>query len=73
MSTTRAPAEAAVLRRTWVNPLACRRLYLNLRKENEMFISAIQRAGRIRWGIAAWLLGLPLPIVIIAFLAYGCN
>ena len=31
------------------------------------------RWGKIRYGLAALLLGLPLPIVIIAFLAPGCN
>ena len=31
------------------------------------------RWGKIRYGIAALLLGLPLPIVLIAFLAPGCN
>jgi hypothetical protein len=38
-----------------------------------MMKSTLQRAGKIRYGLAAMLLGLPLPIVIIAFLAYGCN
>ncbi len=31
------------------------------------------RWGKIRWGLAALLLGLPLPIVLIAFLAPGCG
>ena len=31
------------------------------------------RWGKIRYGLAALLLGLPLPIVIIAFLAPGCG
>ncbi|HEV3436020.1 MAG TPA: hypothetical protein VG122_01600 [Gemmata sp.] len=31
------------------------------------------RYGKIRYGLAALLLGLPLPIVLIAFLAPGCN
>src|SRR4029078_1404418 len=30
-------------------------------------------AGRIRYGIAAWLLGLPLPIIILALLYGGCR
>ncbi len=34
---------------------------------------SISRFGKIRYGLAALLLGLPLPIVIIAFLAPGCN
>lgn len=32
-----------------------------------------QRAGNARWGIIALLLGLPLPIVILAFLFGGCR
>lgn len=32
-----------------------------------------ERTGKIRWGLAALLLGLPLPIVILAFLAPGCR
>lgn len=31
------------------------------------------REGKIRWGLGALLLGLPLPVVLIAFLAPGCN
>jgi hypothetical protein len=31
------------------------------------------RFGKIRYGLAALLLGLPLPIVLIAFLAPGCG
>jgi hypothetical protein len=31
------------------------------------------RWGKIRYGLAAWLLGLPLPIIIIAFLWGGCG
>jgi hypothetical protein len=31
------------------------------------------RLGKIRWGLAALLLGLPLPIVLIAFLMPGCG
>ncbi len=33
----------------------------------------ITRWGKIRYGLAALLLGLPLPIVLIAFLAPGCG
>jgi len=32
----------------------------------------LTRWGKIRYGLAAILLGLPLPIVIIAFLWGGC-
>lgn len=31
------------------------------------------RPGSMRWGLAAMLLGLPLPFVILAFLFGGCN
>jgi len=31
------------------------------------------RLGKIRYGLAAWLLGLPLPIIIIALLWGGCT
>lgn len=32
-----------------------------------------ERRGSIRWGLAAMLLGLPLPIIILAFLFGGCG
>jgi hypothetical protein len=32
-----------------------------------------ERAAKIRYGLAAILLGLPLPIVILAFLWGGCR
>jgi hypothetical protein len=32
-----------------------------------------KRKGNLRWGLAAWLVGLPLPIVILALLFGGCN
>jgi hypothetical protein len=35
--------------------------------------NTISRAGKISYGIVALLLGLPLPIVIIAFLMGGCR
>jgi hypothetical protein len=31
------------------------------------------RWGKIRYGLAALLLGLPLPIILIAFLMPGCG
>jgi hypothetical protein len=31
------------------------------------------RLGKIRYGVAAWLLGLPLPIIIIALFIRGCD
>ncbi len=31
------------------------------------------RAGKIRYAAAAWLLGLPIPVIIIALLWGGCT
>ncbi len=33
----------------------------------------LSRLGKIRYGLAAMLLGLPVPIIIIAFLWGGCS
>ena len=33
----------------------------------------LDRAGKIKYGIFAWLLGLPLPIVILALFFRGCD
>jgi hypothetical protein len=38
-----------------------------------MLRNAIKRLGNMRWGCAAMLLGLPLPLVILAFLFGGCH
>jgi hypothetical protein len=35
--------------------------------------NTIDRAGKVSYGLLALLLGLPLPIVIIAFLMGGCR
>ncbi len=31
------------------------------------------RSGKIKYGILAWLIGLPLPIVIILLFVRGCD
>ena len=31
------------------------------------------RSGKIKYGILAWLLGLPLPIILIALFFNGCD
>ena len=31
------------------------------------------RSGKIKYGIFAWLLGLPLPIILIAMFYGGCD
>jgi len=33
----------------------------------------VVHAGRVSYAAIAWLIGLPLPIVIIALLIGGCN
>lgn len=38
-----------------------------------MIRNTVRRAGKISWGLIALLLGLPLPVVIIAFLMPGCR
>jgi hypothetical protein len=43
------------------------------RKEISMRHPTPQRAGKIKYGLAAWLLGLPLPIVILALFFRGCD
>ncbi|MGD9633115.1 MAG: hypothetical protein AB7G28_03860 [Pirellulales bacterium] len=34
---------------------------------------AAERAGKIKYGLAAWLIGLPLPIIILALFWGGCD
>jgi len=38
-----------------------------------MLKGTLKRLGNVRWGLAALILGLPLPVVILAFLCGGCN
>ncbi len=38
-----------------------------------MLSNTMRRAGTIRWGLVALLLGLPIPLVILAFLMPGCR
>lgn len=33
----------------------------------------LARSGKIRYGLAAWLIGLPIPIIILAVLFRGCD
>jgi hypothetical protein len=33
----------------------------------------LTRSGKIKYGIFAWLLGLPLPIIILALFFRGCD
>ncbi len=43
-----------------------------IRNDNEAE-QPITRFGKIRYGLAALILGLPLPFVILAFLMPGCG
>lgn len=36
-------------------------------------IPAIRRVGRISYAAIAWLLGLPIPLILIALLIGGCT
>ena len=38
-----------------------------------MLINTVKRVGRVSFGLAALLLGLPLPVVLLAFLCGGCS
>ena len=41
--------------------------------KTEQTETLVDRAGKLRYGLAAWLLGLPLPIIIIALIFRGCD
>jgi hypothetical protein len=47
------------------------------RQEHEMKITrahkSVNRSGKVRYALAFWLLGLPIPLVILALLFGGCN
>jgi hypothetical protein len=36
-------------------------------------VAAGDRRGKIKYGIFAWLLGLPLPIILLALFFGGCD
>lgn len=38
-----------------------------------MILTEHKRFGKITWGLAALLVGLPIPFIIVAFLARGCS
>jgi hypothetical protein len=46
---------------------------MNSNDKLPMLARAKDRAGKIKYGIFAWLLGLPLPIVLIALFYKGCD
>ena len=38
-----------------------------------MPIESADRTGKIKYGILGWLIGLPLPIIIILLFVKGCD
>lgn len=38
-----------------------------------MIKNVTQRAGRVSYAAIAWLLGLPIPVVLIALMIGGCT
>ncbi|HEX6962212.1 MAG TPA: hypothetical protein VF175_10125 [Lacipirellula sp.] len=43
------------------------------RDGNSLMSRATSRSGKIKYGIFAWLLGLPLPIILLALFFGGCD
>jgi hypothetical protein len=50
---------------------------LNSRRERQalrrQLAAAQERAGKVKYAIFAWLLGLPLPIILLALFFRGCD
>jgi hypothetical protein len=44
---------------------------LGIEEDKVMLLNQMGRAGDIKWGLVALLFGLPLPLVVIAFLFIG--
>lgn len=44
-----------------------------MRRMKQTVKSISHRAGKGRYAAAAWLLGLPLPIILLAWLFRGCD
>lgn len=50
------------------------RFYRHTFKDIAMLTDRLRRAATLKWGAIAWLIGLPLPIVLIALLFFnGCR
>lgn len=44
-----------------------------MKRVHKTFAAAKVRSGKIKYALAMWLLGLPLPIVLIALFVRGCD
>jgi hypothetical protein len=44
-----------------------------MKQDTNKKLSFADRAGKVKYGIFAWMLGLPLPIVLIALFYKGCD
>lgn len=46
---------------------------MNPKRKRRLRIAPGDRGGKIKYGIFAWLLGLPLPIILLALVWGGCD
>ena len=53
-------------------PRALRRVTMRVRRVDGLAGSARRRAGKARAAILLWLLGVPLPLILLYFLFRGC-
>ncbi len=44
-----------------------------MRRFQEINEDLQDRAGKVKYALAAWLLGLPLPIILLALIFRGCD
>lgn len=44
-----------------------------MQRYEEMSADLQDRAGKIKYALGAWLLGLPLPIILLALVFRGCD
>jgi hypothetical protein len=66
------PPEGAPLTQVF-NAFNTRNPLMHLTETKRTARRASDRSGKIKYGIFAWLLGLPLPIILIALFFGGCD
>lgn len=44
-----------------------------MKKVNHTLKALQERSGKVKYALAMWLLGLPLPVVLIALFWKGCD